>query len=84
MFLNVLSLQNKDIFLSHKNPCFQCSIAIMNFLVSHTCEIGFHDAVDQSTVHLHVFLHKNSKTMADLHGQMSMFWILIFQLDSVM
>ena len=28
---------------SHNNPCFQCNIAITNFLVSNTCEIRFHD-----------------------------------------
>ena len=46
--------------LSHNNPCFQCNIAITNFIVSHTCEIRFHDIIGQSTVH--VFLCKNSKT----------------------
>ena len=27
------------VYLSHNNPCFQCNIAITNFLVSPTCEI---------------------------------------------
>ena len=47
--------------LSHNNPCFQCNIAIINFLVSHTCEIRFNDVIGQSTVH-YVFLRKNSET----------------------
>ena len=28
---------------------FQCNIAIMNFLVSHMCEIRFNDVIGQST-----------------------------------
>ena len=32
-------------FLSHSNPCFQCNVSIMNFLVSNTCEIRFHDII---------------------------------------
>ena len=44
-----VSLMTKWI-LSHNNPCFQCYIAITNFLVSHTCEISFHDLIGQSTV----------------------------------
>ena len=47
--------------LSHNNPCFQCDIAITNFLVLHTCEIRFHDVIGRS-VHVYVFLRKNSKT----------------------
>ena len=39
--------------LSHDNPCFQCRIAITNFLVSHTCDIRFHDVIGQSTVHMY-------------------------------
>ena len=33
------------------NACFPCNIAITNFLVSHTCEIIFHDVTDR-TVHM--------------------------------
>ena len=44
-----VSLMTKWI-LSHNNPCFLCNIAITNFLVSHTCEISFHDLIGQSTV----------------------------------
>ena len=44
-------------FLSHNNPCFQCtcSIAITNFLVSHTCEIRFHDVIGQSTLYMYSY-----------------------------
>ena len=38
------------VLLSHNNPCFRCDIAILNFLVLHTCEIRFHDVIGQSTV----------------------------------
>ena len=41
--------------LSHKNPCFQCNRAITNFLVSHMCEIRFHDNIGQSTVHIYSY-----------------------------
>ena len=34
--------------LSHNNPCFRCNIAISNFLVTHTCEIRFHDDINRS------------------------------------
>ena len=40
---------------SHNNPCFQCNIAITNFLVSYTCEIRFHDVIGQSTVHMYSY-----------------------------
>ena len=40
-----------DDYLSHNNPCFPFNIAITNFLVSHTCEIKFHDVIGQSPVH---------------------------------
>ena len=43
------------IHLSHNNPCFQCNIAITNFLVSHTCEIRFHDVIGQSTVRIYCY-----------------------------
>ena len=36
---------NGDTILSHNNPCFQCNIAITNFLVPNTCEIRFHDVI---------------------------------------
>ena len=41
--------------LSHNNPCFQCNTAITNFLVSHTCEIRFHDVIGQSTGHMYFY-----------------------------
>ena len=39
---------SKALHLSHNNPCFQCNIVIMNFLVSNTCEIRFHDVMDRT------------------------------------
>ena len=48
-------------YLSHGNPCFQSNIAIINFLVSNTCELRFHDVKGQSTVHMYSYA-KNSKT----------------------
>ena len=42
-------------FSSLNNPCFQCNIAITNFLVSHTCEKRFHDVIGQSTVHMYSY-----------------------------
>ena len=42
-------------FLSHENPCFQCNIAITNFLVSNTWRHGSKHCI-------YVFLRKNSKT----------------------
>ena len=44
-----------EYFLSHNNPCFQCNIAITNFLIPHTCEITFHDVLDQSNVHMYSY-----------------------------
>ena len=44
-----------DWLLSHNNPCFQCNIAITNFLVSNTCEIRFHDVIRQSTVPMYSY-----------------------------
>ena len=43
------------LYLSHNNPCFQCKIAITNFLVSNTCEIRFHDVICQSTVSMYSY-----------------------------
>ena len=57
--------------LSHDNPCFQCNITFTNFLVSHTCEIRFHDVISQITSDVKVKI---------LHDQMSMFWNLTFNL----
>ena len=37
--------------LSYNNPCFQYNITIMDFLVSHTCEMMFYDVRGRSTVH---------------------------------
>ena len=48
-------------FKSHNNPCFQCNIAITNFLALHTCEIRFHDVIGKCTVHDYIFLRKNLK-----------------------
>ena len=42
-------------FLYHNKPCFQCNIAITNFLVSNTCEIRFHDVIGQSTVSMYSY-----------------------------
>ena len=42
-----------EFLLSHNNPCFRCDIAITNFLVSHTCEIRFHDVIGRSTVYMY-------------------------------
>ena len=47
---NTILLRRNIILLSHNDPCFQCNIAITNFLVSHTCEIRFHDVIFRSTV----------------------------------
>ena len=45
----------KHMHLSHNSPCFQCNIAITNFLVSNTCEIRFHDVIGQSTVPMYSY-----------------------------
>ena len=48
--------ENKtNLIWSHKNPCFQCNVAITNFLVSHTCEIRFNDFIGQSTVPMYSY-----------------------------
>ena len=60
--------------LSHNNPSFQCITAITNFLVSDTCEKRFHDVIGQSTVPM----YSSAKILK--HGQMSMFWTLIFSI----
>ena len=57
------------ILLLHQNPCFPCNITITNFLTLHTCEI---------CLHYDVILQKIPK-----HGQMCMFWTLIFQFNSL-
>ena len=51
------------------------------FLVSKTCEIRFHDVIGQSTVPM--YSYAKILNMADMHGQMSMFWTLIFQFNSI-
>ena len=38
--------------LSHNNPCFQCNIAITNFLVLYTYQIRFDDVIGQSSLHI--------------------------------
>ena len=50
-----IQVRNTDFFLSHNNPCFQCNIAITNFLVSNTCEIRFYDVIGQSTVPMYFY-----------------------------
>ena len=42
-----------DSILSHNNLCFNFNITVTNFLVSHTCEIRFRDAIGRSTVHMY-------------------------------
>ena len=42
-------------YLSHNKLCFQCNIAITNFLVSNTCEIRFHDVMGQSSVPMYSY-----------------------------
>ena len=66
------------VFLSHNNHCFQCIIANTNFLVSHMCKIRFHDVVGQA-LYMCIPMQK-FQNMADLQGEMSMFWNLIFNL----
>ena len=48
-----------NLFLSHNNPCFSCNVAITNVLVSHTCEISFHDVIDCSNC-THVYIMTSS------------------------
>ena len=48
-----LAVDAKNNSLSHNNPCFQCNIAITNFLVSNTLEIRFHDVIGQGTVRMY-------------------------------
>ena len=67
-------------YLSHNNPCFQCNIAIMNFLVSNTCEIRFHTCISHC---LYVYIMMSSYAKNPKHGQTNMFWTLIFQLKSL-
>ena len=57
MYVWILKIHfvEKNCLLSHNNPCFQCNLAITNFLVSHTCRIRFHDVIVQSTVHVHMY-----------------------------
>ena len=77
---------HKILLLPHNNLCVQFNIAITNFFVSHTCEIRFNDIIGRRTVHM--YSYAKIPNMADLHGQMDIFWNLIFflfnSLDSVM
>ena len=71
----------------HNNHCFLYNIAIMNFLVSHTCKITFHKITFHISHCTYVYIMTSSYAKIPQHGQMSMFWTLIFQfnsLDSVM
>ena len=54
----------------------------MSFLVSHTCEIRFHDVIVK-TLDICIPMQKLEKKNVDLHGQMSMFWTLINQFNSL-
>ena len=49
----------------------------MNFLVSHTCKKRFNDVIGQSTAHVCIPTQK-IQNMADLHGEITTFWNLIF------
>ena len=51
----VFSSRKKIELRPYNHPCFQCNIAITNFLVSNTCEIRFHDVIGQSTVHMYSY-----------------------------
>ena len=77
--LSQFKLTNRG--LSHSNLCFPCNIAITNFLVSHTCEIRFHDVIDR-TVHVFTFM-TSSYAKIPKHGKMSLFWTFIFQFNSL-
>ena len=46
------------VFYHITTSCFKCNIAITKFLVSHTCEIRFHDVIGRSTLHM----YSNAKT----------------------
>ena len=59
MFVDIRADGKK--FLSHNNLCFQCDIAITNFLLSHKCKLRFHDIICRSTVHMYSY-EKYSKT----------------------
>ena len=48
-------MANGDTVLSHNKPCFQCNIAITNFLVSNKCEIRFRDVIGQSNVPMYSY-----------------------------
>ena len=48
-------LKKTDLILSDNDPCFQCNIAITNFLVSHMCKIRFNDVIGQSTPHMYSY-----------------------------
>ena len=67
-----------DAILSHENPCFQCNIAITNFLVSNTCEIRFHDVIGQSTVSMYSYA-KKSKTWLTYMAKRVYFGPLFFK-----
>ena len=45
---NFLLMQTEESYLSNNNPGFTCDIAITNFVVTHTCEIGFHDVIGRT------------------------------------
>ena len=86
-FLNVMEKEEKcnvanQHFLHHFPKTFydittlgfQRIIAITNFLVSHTCEIRFNEVMA-----LYLCIPRQQfQNMADLHGQIRMFWTFIF------
>ena len=68
------------IFLSRNNPCFQCNIAVTNFLISNTCEIRFYDVKGQSTVPMYSSEKKNSKTWLTYMAKLVCFGSLFFNI----
>ena len=71
--LNIIHVYLSFRFLSHNNLCFQCNIAITNFLVSH---IRFNDVIGQSTVPM--YPTQKFQKHGWLNGEISMFWNFIF------
>ena len=65
-------------FLSHNHPSWQCNIAITNFLVSHTCEIRFHDVIDRTERMFTSWRHPTQKfpNMATLVCYRPLFFLL--------
>ena len=51
----VLANLQRISYLSHNDSCFQCNLAVTNFLVSNTYEIRFHDVTGQITEHMYSY-----------------------------